>query len=553
MMALEREGRVESLSQTYGDEADVEEESESLFFEYNVPLEDSAEIGKRPRTSYKSGVVIKKRDSDRSLDFSAIIGDSSEYGADDPVSEEFYYSNSDDRFSPERNRKQQVHRHSQQPSHDESLQAPRRRISGQSVSFQKDEYRSKAGLSQNSPSRLGMDGHVVTDYGDSKNLMPVHPASGNTNPTSPARNATVSTRESLSWDDSDCGMGDDAKNDDHSSRNQQDSFANLSLSPVDARLSSSQNVSLASSDENSRVRTSSYGGSAERGFSQEPRIPEENRASGASFDDSDASETGGTGFRSRIRDLFNFHTVSILIVRLIPYIYCFCCFKSRNELRGNSFTDRFILSRLNILSFFFSAIQLAAATWLIVVMFIEGMINTFGDDIEDQFNLWNNNAILVLIGGFAFVLLCTCFWTIRIVKEMDLVHALRFLWILLWILPIVAFLNITAFDFYEVTTIWISKFERKRIGSNPFLFTVVFCCLIEAHTSLFSVPQDTIGIVHNYGGLEIASAPQRRMKPYVWCPLMVESVMTPRMSGALTYIIPLNAQRYETKLKRQQP
>ncbi len=375
-------------------------DDEESLIEYEVPLESTAENFRRSHT-FSSGYDSNR--SDRSLTFSDIAQESDENALPADISE--------GRFSSRIN---QIH------ANDDSLRAPRRRISSQTVSFSKstdnDDEKLAKSSRNNSPSRLGMDGNIVQDSNDSK----------------------IS----------------------------QTQFDVLKFNPQ-----ASQNFSVASSDATYRKRTPSYHGTnlAEfyDGFSspeekRNPRASFDKKNSAASFDESELSFNASPGLKRRVQDICNFRTISILIVKLIPYICCVWCCRSRNELRGTSYPDRFILSRLNILSFFFSAIQLAASVWLLFVMFVEGLIRNRVEDYEDQFNLWNNNAITVLIASIAMTLLGTCFWTIQIAKDVDLVGALRFLWLLLWILPIVAFLNITAFDFNDVTSIWISKFEFEE-------------------------------------------------------------------------------------------
>ena len=499
-MQSEKEGQVESVPRFNEDRPGTE--GESSFIEYRVPLEDATEIDRRPRTFYKSGGDSNKRDSDGSLDFSGIIQESDESCAENIGRNEINYSRANNRFSSDRNRKQMPH---QQLSNDESLQAPRRRISRPSVTFKesaenshnqkkvKEDHDHHSSQRHNSPSRLRMDGNVVQVTVDSKKAKSMNPASGNINPTPSNVTQIDSTKESLSWVNSDKALGSNVENDDHFDGNQQEnsfpgyldndlSFNTNASSPANFRPSASQTFSEASSDEALRRKSSSYRQNSARELYGGFKIPEENIASGASLDESDISYSAGTGLSRKCKDVFNFHTVSILIVKLIHYLCCFWCFTPTNELRGSSFPDRLILARLNILSFFFSGIQLAASLWLIVVLFVEG---TPVEGYQDQFNLWNNNAIIVLIGCFDFLLLCTCFWTTRIVKEVDLVEALRFLWLLLWILPIVAFLNITAFDFYEVTSIWISEFECEEVNPGLFLFSVSMRLTIYCIESLF--------------------------------------------------------------------
>ena len=458
-MSSETEEQVETLSQSNDDEHELDAcSSSSSFLEYHVPLADS----------------------NRSLDEHVVtIGESDEGGVDNAG------DNDDDH-----NQKERPQRGSQHPSHDESVRASRRMISRQSVGFKSSVEHSSVNdhnhtikledRYQNTPPRhnrsmdIGMDGHItqVKHSDDSKNSNANHPVSGNVNPTPSIINAAESTTAPLPWVDSDKGIDDEFKYDDgdHHYGNQGitglagDFSFNTSTSVFPGTFRPS---SISSSEGNSRMRASSYSISDTRGR-DDGIILEENAAVNVSFDESEASNTTGTGLTSRVKDVFSLHRISILIVKWIPYVFL-CCFGNKIELRASALNDRIILARLNILSFFFSTIQLAASLWLIVVVYVEGLLNPDGDEYRHEFYLWNNNGCIVAIGCLAFVLVFTCFWTTRIVKEVDLVGALRFLWLLLWILPVATFLNITALDYHKVTRAWISKFKKIDFGVVPSL------------------------------------------------------------------------------------
>ena len=49
------------------------------------------------------------------------------------------------------------------------------------------------------------------------------------------------------------------------------------------------------------------------------------------------------------------------------------------------------------------------------------------------------------IGGLAFVIIITCYFTMRVIRVVDLVGAIRYLWVILWILPFEFFFNISLF------------------------------------------------------------------------------------------------------------
>jgi hypothetical protein len=481
-MSSGKEEKVESHSHDNKQGAYLSENEVYPFLEYNLPLEDTPEIGSRTRKLSKSDGGSSKGSLDAYFD--AMVK------ADDLRSEKNIH-NDDGHFPPEDNQKQRTQRDSQHPSHDESVvQSSRQRIPGQSVSFVDEQNTTNNDKNHNNPSKqnrpmeIRMDGHVVqiTHSDDSKNANGILPASGNANLTPQTTTPSESSRAEVDYDMKN-NVGDN-----HHSSDQHFPFSiqgsngyldgdisfntNTSASPATIRPSSSHNnLSISSYEGTSRSKPSSYTMEGALGPSQEVMIPEENPALGVSFDESDVSNITGTTLTRRLKDIFNLHKISILIVKCIS---CFCCIGNNNELQGSGFPDRFILARLNILSFVFSAIQLAASLWLIVVVFIEGRVNVqVDDDYQHEYYLWNNNPSIVVIACLAFVLLFTCFWTTRIVKEVDLVGALRFLWLLLWILPVAAFLNITAFDYYDVTSAWISEFQLKGIVRKFVCFGII--------------------------------------------------------------------------------
>ena len=139
--------------------------------------------------------------------------------------------------------------------------------------------------------------------------------------------------------------------------------------------------------------------------------------------------------------------VSFFVVRSAP---CFWC--CGNSLRGSS-SDRAILIRLNILCIFFTFIQLVAAVWLATLLLI----------VDDQSsvltgfapNFWNLNGATFAVGVLALFIIVTCICTSRIIKEVDLVGAIRYLWVVLWIIPCETFFDISLFDYHRVTGVWL--------------------------------------------------------------------------------------------------
>lgn len=139
--------------------------------------------------------------------------------------------------------------------------------------------------------------------------------------------------------------------------------------------------------------------------------------------------------------------ISAFIVRTAPCFW-FC----GNRVQGSS-TDRAVLTRLNILCAFFCFFQIVASLWLATLLLIvddqKGALVGFAP------HFWNLNGAGLSVGMLASALMLTCFLTIKVIQRVDLVKAIRYLWVLLWIVPFEIFFNISLFDYHRVTLVWI--------------------------------------------------------------------------------------------------
>ena len=111
----------------------------------------------------------------------------------------------------------------------------------------------------------------------------------------------------------------------------------------------------------------------------------------SSGDGSDELTTDGLA--SRVYNLFNARQISLFVVKSTPCLGTLWCYRNKNELQGSTSSDRFILARLNILSFFFASMQLVGSLWLCVVLFMKGEFQNNGD-FGSQMHTWNNNGML---------------------------------------------------------------------------------------------------------------------------------------------------------------
>jgi hypothetical protein len=156
----------------------------------------------------------------------------------------------------------------------------------------------------------------------------------------------------------------------------------------------------------------------------------------------------------------SWNRVSSWVVRHAP---CFwCC--GRRLVQGA--TDRSILLRLNILCAFFASGQMGSALWLAVLLYSEDLIDRetpYGSSSETGQltpNLWNPNVTVLMIGMLSVVIFFSTVFTLWVIREVNLVGSLRYMWTLLWIVPVEIFFVIGIFDYHQVTKVWIAHWWR---------------------------------------------------------------------------------------------
>jgi hypothetical protein len=100
---------------------------------------------------------------------------------------------------------------------------------------------------------------------------------------------------------------------------------------------------------------------------------------------------------------------------------------------------------LNVLCAFFAAGHVAASLWFYVIMQNssdrDALVATQLEisrqsNFEVITNVWNLNGPVWCLGAVAAVVLVTIGLTIRAVQNVNLVGAVRFLWVILWVIPL---------------------------------------------------------------------------------------------------------------------
>lgn len=128
---------------------------------------------------------------------------------------------------------------------------------------------------------------------------------------------------------------------------------------------------------------------------------------------------------------------------------CFWCFSFHSK------TDRNVLIRLNFLCAFFCCFTMASSLWLLICLLApniternsvewqgeEGRGGIYLNEPQKQgffevtMNVWNSNAMIFLLGFLAVIILFATLVTVPIIRNVDLLGAIRYLWLLVWITP----------------------------------------------------------------------------------------------------------------------
>lgn len=101
----------------------------------------------------------------------------------------------------------------------------------------------------------------------------------------------------------------------------------------------------------------------------------------------------------------------------------------------------------------FAIIQIIVVSLLVISLIFLDDAPGILDEYDPHF--WNLNGPAFGIIVVAIILVFVCFCTVRILREVDLVGAIRYLWAMLWLVPFEVFLNISLFDYFNVTAVWV--------------------------------------------------------------------------------------------------
>jgi hypothetical protein len=130
-----------------------------------------------------------------------------------------------------------------------------------------------------------------------------------------------------------------------------------------------------------------------------------------------------------------------------------------------------VLGRLNALLAFFALYQIGAAIFLAIILLNPHLVdrnipeqqlsstNTSSYDLNAaDINpaIWNMNGYIFIAGVAAVLIFISTVLTWRVVRYVNLVGAIRYLWALSWALPFEAFCMICLLDYHSVTSVWVA-------------------------------------------------------------------------------------------------
>lgn len=144
---------------------------------------------------------------------------------------------------------------------------------------------------------------------------------------------------------------------------------------------------------------------------------------------------------------------------LAKYAPCFWC---SSEALNMTTTNQSILLRLNSLTSLFALVQLTSASFLTFTLFNDNLLDRDAQYVDrgrgelvNSPNFWSMNGNIMTQGLVAICTFVGLFCSRRHLREINLPGSLRFMWFMLWIIPIQIYLIVSLFDYHGVTSVWI--------------------------------------------------------------------------------------------------
>lgn len=152
----------------------------------------------------------------------------------------------------------------------------------------------------------------------------------------------------------------------------------------------------------------------------------------------DESSTGEAEQEEKFTIAWN--RVALAVVNHAP---CFLCLR-------NVYTYRSVLTRLNWLCGFFSFFQFLSSLSYYILLQNPSLVDRnidrdenvdFQSNIEVLTNVWNLNGSIWFLGVLSLLVLISLALTIRVIQNVNLAGAIRFLWLVLWVIPLQVFFS----------------------------------------------------------------------------------------------------------------
>ncbi len=112
------------------------------------------------------------------------------------------------------------------------------------------------------------------------------------------------------------------------------------------------------------------------------------------------------------------------------------------------------MSRMNILNAIFALGQVGVAIWFGLIevanFVVPDRVPEHSQTNQKTFvpNLWNPSSSLTCIGVVGFIILVTNLVALRAIKEVNLLGAIRYLWVITWMVPFEIYFSISLFGAY---------------------------------------------------------------------------------------------------------
>jgi hypothetical protein len=120
--------------------------------------------------------------------------------------------------------------------------------------------------------------------------------------------------------------------------------------------------------------------------------------------------------------------------------------------------------RLGSLCGFLGLCQAGSASYLLIVLLGDKIVDRNAQYVERGTSprtetvpsLWNINTYVILAGFLGAIVLIVMICARGTFRDLDLTGSLRFMWMMLWLIPLEVFATIGLFDYHRVTDVWIT-------------------------------------------------------------------------------------------------